>query len=142
MRFRVALPLLLLLTAPAAAHPLTDVRFDRTSAVRLADDAVEVIYTLEASPIGLHLDAAKRLSAEDIAALDKTARGYVGTYAKKVAPELTEKLRILVDGVRLALEVKTIDPRPHLPLLGLARLPQISFSKFFLGLNLLQQIGA
>lgn len=35
------------------------------------------------------------------------------------------------------LEVKTIDPRPHLPFLGLAQLPQISFSKFFLGLNLL-----
>jgi SPX domain protein involved in polyphosphate accumulation len=35
------------------------------------------------------------------------------------------------------LEIKTVDPRPHLPLLGLSRLPQISFSKFFLGLNLL-----
>ena len=35
------------------------------------------------------------------------------------------------------LEVKTVDPRPHLPLLGLMRLPQISYSKFLLGLNLL-----
>ncbi len=35
------------------------------------------------------------------------------------------------------LEIKTVDPRPHLPLLGLIRLPQISFSKFLLGLNLL-----
>lgn len=35
------------------------------------------------------------------------------------------------------LEIKTVDPRPHLPLLGLSRLPQISFSKFMLGLNLL-----
>lgn len=35
------------------------------------------------------------------------------------------------------LEVKTVDPRPHLPLLGLIRLPQISYSKFLLGLNLL-----
>lgn len=35
------------------------------------------------------------------------------------------------------LEVKTIDARPYLPLLGLSKLPQISFSKFFLGLNLL-----
>lgn len=33
------------------------------------------------------------------------------------------------------LEVKTTDPRPHLPLLGLMRLPQISFSKFLLGMN-------
>jgi nickel/cobalt transporter (NicO) family protein len=107
MRFRAALLLPLLLTAPAAAHPLTDVRFDRTSAVRLADDAIEVIYTLEASPIGLHLDAAKRLSAEDIAALDKTARGYVAAYAKKIAPELTEKYRITVDGAVVALRITT-----------------------------------
>src|SRR4051812_43725395 len=107
MRFRPAFPLLFLLTAPAAAHPLTDVRFDRTSAVRLADDAIEVIYTLEVSPIGLHLDAAKRLSAEDIAALDKTARGYVAAYAKKVAPELTEKFHITVDGATVALRITT-----------------------------------
>jgi hypothetical protein len=40
------------------------------------------------------------------------------------------------------LEVKTPDPRPHLPLLGLARLPQISFSKFYLGLLLLEQLSA
>ncbi len=36
------------------------------------------------------------------------------------------------------LEIKTVDPRPHLPLLGLSRLPQVSFSKFFMGLNLLE----
>lgn len=40
------------------------------------------------------------------------------------------------------LEVKTIDPRPHLPLMGLSKLKQISFSKFFLGLDLLNEVGA
>ncbi len=35
------------------------------------------------------------------------------------------------------LEVKTLGSRPYLPLFGASRLPQISFSKFFLGLNLL-----
>ncbi len=35
------------------------------------------------------------------------------------------------------LEIKTIDPRPHLPLLGLAKLQQVSYSKFFMGLNVL-----
>ena len=39
------------------------------------------------------------------------------------------------------LEIKTVDPRPHLPLFGVRRLPQISFSKFYLGLNLLKQKG-
>jgi hypothetical protein len=36
------------------------------------------------------------------------------------------------------LEIKTVDSRPRLPLLGITKLPQISFSKFFLGLNLLE----
>lgn len=36
------------------------------------------------------------------------------------------------------LEIKTLDPRPHLPFLGIAQLPQISFSKFYLGLKLLR----
>ena len=109
MRFRLALLLLVLVGGPAAAHPLTDIRFDRTAAVRLADDGIEVIYTLEVSAIGLHLDAAKRLTAQDIAGLDKTARGYAAVYAKRVVPELTEKLRILVDGIRLPLQVQNID---------------------------------
>lgn len=39
------------------------------------------------------------------------------------------------------LEIKTSDPRPHVPFLGLKTLPQISFSKFFLGLNFLKQKG-
>jgi hypothetical protein len=39
------------------------------------------------------------------------------------------------------LEIKTVDPRPHLPLFGVKRLPQISFSKFYLGLNLLKHKG-
>lgn len=36
------------------------------------------------------------------------------------------------------LEIKTADPRPYLPLLGLTKLQQVSFSKFYLGLNLLK----
>ena len=37
------------------------------------------------------------------------------------------------------LEVKTFENKPHLPFLGLIKLPQISFSKFTLGLSMLQQ---
>ena len=33
------------------------------------------------------------------------------------------------------LEVKTYQPRPYLPLLGILKLNQVSFSKFFLGIN-------
>ena len=109
MRFRLALLLPLLLAAPAAAHPLTAVRFDRTAAVRVSDDGVEVLYTLQVSPLGLHLDAAKRFSPDDIAKLDKTPRGYAAAYASKVAPELTEKFRVAVDGRPLPLQVTAID---------------------------------
>jgi hypothetical protein len=35
------------------------------------------------------------------------------------------------------LEIKTVDRRPYLPLLGLSSLPQVSYSKFFMGLNVL-----
>ena len=37
------------------------------------------------------------------------------------------------------LEIKSREERPHLPMLGLVQLPQVSFSKFFLGLNLLDE---
>src|SRR5438128_11296915 len=98
MRFRLALPVLFLLAAPASAHPLTDLRFDREAAVRVSPDAVEVNYKLEVGLLAMHLDSAKRLSAEDIAKLDKTARGLAAAYARKVAVELTEKFRGTVDG--------------------------------------------
>jgi nickel/cobalt transporter (NicO) family protein len=109
MRFSFALPLLLLAASPAAAHPLTDIRFDRTAAVRLSADGVEVTYTLQVGLLAMHLDAAKRLTAEEIASLDKTARGYAAAYAKKVAPELAERIHINVDGKPMPLTVTAID---------------------------------
>lgn len=108
MRFTLALPLVVLFTAPAAAHPLTDIRFDRTVAIRLADNGVEVTYTLEVGLLTMYADG-KRLTAEDIAALDRTPRGFAAAYARRVAPELVERLRMTADGARLALEVKAID---------------------------------
>ncbi|HEV3439074.1 MAG TPA: hypothetical protein VG122_17030 [Gemmata sp.] len=110
MRFRFSfLLLLLVLAGPVSAHPLTEVRYDRTAAVRLAPDGIEVTYTLEVSAIALHLDAAKRLTPEEIAALDRTAIGYATTYAKKVAPELTDKFSINTDGEPISLRVTAID---------------------------------
>ncbi len=77
MRFRFSFLLLhFVLAGPVSAHPLTEVRYDRTAAVRLAQDGIEVTYTLEVSAIALHLDAAKRLTPAEIAALDRTAIGY------------------------------------------------------------------
>jgi ABC-type nickel/cobalt efflux system permease component RcnA len=111
MRCRVVLAagLLLLAGRPATAHPLTDIRFDRTPAVRVSATGVTVTYTLEVGLLALHLDAAKRLSVEEIAQLDKTATGLAKAYSKRVAAELAEKFRVSVDGKPLPLRVAAID---------------------------------
>ncbi len=111
MGFRVVLAVLLFFVAasPAAAHPLTDIRFDRTAAVRLSADGVDITYTLELSPFALYLDAAKRLTAEEISKLDKSARSLASAYAKQVATELVEKFRVSVGGEPLRLKVTAID---------------------------------
>ncbi len=101
--------ILLLLAWPIQAHPLTDLRLDRTAAVRLSPEGLEVHYTLEVSPLALHLDAAKRLSPAEIASLDRTSAGYVKAYAANVAVELQKKLRFELDGERLPVKVTAID---------------------------------
>lgn len=110
MRFCFSLILLFsVFTSLVRAHPLGDFRFDRTAAVRLGADGIEFTYTLEVSAIALHLDAAKRLTPAEIAALDRSATGYAAAYAKKVAPELTDKFIIKSDGQRVSLQVTAID---------------------------------
>jgi ABC-type nickel/cobalt efflux system permease component RcnA len=110
MRLYISLlGLLLLISAKASAHPLTDLRFDRTAAVRLSADGVEVTYTLEASTLALYLDAARRLTPAEIAALKRNVLEFTTTYAKKVAPELTEKFKIKADGAPVSIKVAAID---------------------------------
>ena len=53
MRPFLALTASLLAAAPAAAHPLTELRFDRTAAVRAGADGVAVRYKLEVSALAL-----------------------------------------------------------------------------------------
>lgn len=109
MRCLLALPVLLLVAAPVVAHPLTDLRFDRTAAVRLAAGGIDITYTLELSFLTLQLDAAKRLTPAEIAAIDRTTRGLVTAYAKKVAPDLAARFRLTVDGEPLLPHVTAID---------------------------------
>jgi nickel/cobalt transporter (NicO) family protein len=110
MRFCFTLLLFfLLLTAPVIAHPLTDLRFDRTAAVRLSPNGIEVTYKLEVSLLALHLDSAKRLTPAEIASLDRTAIGYARVYARNVAAELTGKFSIKIDGEPVSLHVLAID---------------------------------
>jgi nickel/cobalt exporter len=109
MRTLLALPLLVLSAGTAAAHPLTDIRFDRTAAVRVSPDGVEVTYTLELSPFALHLDAARRLTPHDIAQLDRSGRDLPSTYARRVAAELAERFRLTADGTPLSPRVTHIE---------------------------------
>ena len=109
MRFRFAFPLVVVLAAPVAAHPLTEIRFDRTVPVRVGADRISVRYRLELSPLALQLDAAKRLTTAEIAKLDKSLTGLARAYAAKVADELREKLHITADGKPLRIVVDAID---------------------------------
>ncbi len=108
-RTTLAALLVLLSAHAAAAHPLTDVRFDRTAAVRLSGAGVEVAYTLELSPLALYLDAARRLPKDEIAKLDKSARSLATAYAKQIATDVAEQFRVTVDGRPLRFAVSGID---------------------------------
>ena len=111
-----ALPLLLLLAAPAAAHPLPNLRYDRTVAVRLSPTGVKVTYTLDVSWFTMHLDGSRLLTPDDIARLDKTPRGYATAYVKRLAPEIAGTLLAKADGKPLVFRVEKIDidPGEHL----------------------------
>src|SRR5262245_35437434 len=110
-------PLVLLLcAAPAAAHPLPNLRYDRVVAVRVSPTGVKVTYTLDVSWFTMHLDGSRLLTPDDIAKLDKTERGYATAYAKRLAPEVAGTLRATVDGKPLVFRVEKIDidPGEHL----------------------------
>src|SRR5205823_10177776 len=110
---RTAAPLLLLLcAAPAAAHPLPNLRYDRTVAVRLSPTGVRVTYTLDVSWFTMHLDGSRLLTPDDIAKLDRTERGYAAAYAKKLGPEIAGTLRATADGKPLTFAVEKIDVDP------------------------------
>src|SRR5687768_8434448 len=97
-RFLPAVVLLAAFTAPAAAHPLPNTRYDRTVAVRCAPDGVVVKYVLEVSAFTIWLDGAKLFTPEEITKLDKTSRGFSGAYAAKIAPEIATDLNAKANG--------------------------------------------
>jgi ABC-type nickel/cobalt efflux system permease component RcnA len=109
MNVRFALLLVLFLASPAAAHPLPNMRYDRTVAVRLTPDAVVVKYTLEVGWFTMHLDGAKLLTPDEIAQLDKTEKGFAAVYARKIAPQIAADLRAVADGTPLALRVEKVE---------------------------------
>jgi len=102
----------LLVASAAAAHPLPNTRYDRTVAVRVGPESVQVKYTLEVTQFTIFLDGAKLFTADEIAKLDKTGRGFVLAYAKKVAPEIARDLRAASDGTPLTFVVEKVEVEP------------------------------
>lgn len=111
-RFLPAFLGLLSLSSPAAAHPVPTTGYDREVAVRLGATGVTVRYTLEVSPLTLYTDAARVLTPEEIGHLNKTIRGLVAAYSKKLAPEIAGHLHATVDGTRLPFRITSITPVP------------------------------
>jgi ABC-type nickel/cobalt efflux system permease component RcnA len=92
---RYLLPVLILAAAvPASAHPLPNMRFDRTVDVRLSAAGVTVRYTLELNQWSMVLDGNKLIGPEEY----KTGREYAAVYAKKKAPFLIDNLLVTLDG--------------------------------------------
>src|SRR4051812_17728164 len=100
---RVLVPAFALLLAalPAAAHPLPNLRYDRTVDVRLSPAGVVVRYTLEMNEWTMVLDANRLLDPKDTFT---TGREFAALYAKKKAPFLADNLGVTLDGrdVKLA----------------------------------------
>ncbi|MDB5311434.1 MAG: hypothetical protein JWO38_5636 [Gemmataceae bacterium] len=111
---RTAVALLLICAAApvASAHPLPNLRYDRTVAVRVSPDGVSVRYALEVSQWTIVMDGRNLFTPDEIAKLDKTGRGFVTAYAKKIAPEIAHDLRATADGKPLAFRVEKIDVEP------------------------------
>ncbi len=104
-----ALAAAVVVAAPAAAHPLFSVRYDRTVAARVGAAGLTVRYTLELSHEALFLEGGRVFSPDDQQRLKGTVRDYAAQLAKKLGPLLADDLRATVDGRDLPLRVEKID---------------------------------
>src|SRR4051812_2412497 len=108
---RTACALLLVATfaTSASAHPIPKTRYDRTVAVRLTPTGVKVVYKLDVSLLTLHLEQNSRFTKEEIAALDRTEKGYAAAFARKLGPVVADTLKATADGKPLAFRVEKAD---------------------------------
>ena len=105
-----------LLLSKSDAHPLPNLRFDRTVHVRLASDAITVRYTLEINDWTMVLDGKEFLAPAEVKQISGP-RDYATLYARKKAPILAELLLASVDERPLRWDVVSADServRDHL----------------------------
>ncbi|MFO0848681.1 MAG: hypothetical protein U0871_09025 [Gemmataceae bacterium] len=105
---RAALFTLLLLAAPAVAHPLPNMRFDRTVHVRLAPSGVTIRYAVELNDWTMALDGAPIIPRAETASLTGP-QAYAKKYAEKKAPLLADSLRATLDGKPLTFRTQKIE---------------------------------
>lgn len=112
MRHLLALAVLAALAPPLLAHPLPNMRFDRTVDVRIGPAGVVVRYTLDLNEWTMVLDGKKLLSPDDIAKV-KTVRDYAPIYAGKKAAFVADNLRATLDGKELSFRVEKNEVAPE-----------------------------
>ena len=110
MRFLTLLPILLL--APSAfAHPLPNMRFDRTVHVKVESAGIVVRYVLELGEWTMAIDGQRLLTDADVAGLTG-GQAYANKYGARKALFLADNLRGKFDGKPLAFAVKSIEAIP------------------------------
>ena len=117
-RSLLALALVPLAAAAAAAHPLPNLRFDRTVHVRLGPTGATVRYALEVNDWTMVFDSRGLIGKEEVAGL--TGQMAFGKkYAEKKAPLLADGLAAELDGQRLTFRPTRVEverERDHLRL--------------------------
>jgi ABC-type nickel/cobalt efflux system permease component RcnA len=114
----LALVVLPLVAAAAVAHPLPNLRYDRTVHVRLGPTGATVRYALEANDWTMVFDSRGLIGKEEIGNLSGQL-AFGKKYAEKKAPLIADALKAELDGERLAFQptrVEVVQERDHLRL--------------------------
>jgi ABC-type nickel/cobalt efflux system permease component RcnA len=111
-RFILSLLAVPVLVAAAAAHPLPNMRFDRTLYVRVAPGVVSVRYDLDINEWTMVLDGKNLVTKDDLASAS-TPRKYAEVYAKKKAVLVADALRATVDKADLTFRVEKAEVVPE-----------------------------
>ena len=103
---------LLLLTTPAFAHPLPNLRFDRTVHVRIGTSGVTVKYALELNDWTMAIDGNTLLKPTDLEGL-KGQQSYAKKYAEKKAPILIDRFVSTFGGKEVRFRTEKIEIEPE-----------------------------
>ncbi len=103
---------MLLLTTPAVAHPLPNLRFDRTVHVRIGASGVTVKYALELNDWTMAIDGNTLLKPADLDGL-KGQQSYAKKYAEKKAPILIDRFVSTFGGKEVRFRTEKIEIEPE-----------------------------